>query len=59
MIIFLRKMRKMKHFSLGDRKGRPYAEVIDKLKFAALSAKTGAAVAAPAVVFSLSAYPGC
>ena len=34
MIIFLRKMRKIKHFSLGDRKGRPYAEVIDKLKFA-------------------------
>ena len=33
MIIFLRKMRKMKHFSLGDRKGRPYAEVIAKRKF--------------------------
>ena len=33
MIIFLRKMRKMKHFSLGDRKGRPYAEVINKREF--------------------------
>ena len=34
MIIFLRKMRKIKYFSLGDRKGRPYAEVIDKRKLA-------------------------
>ena len=29
----------MKHFSLGDRKGRPYAEVIDKRKFETLRKK--------------------
>ena len=39
MIVFLRKMRKMKHFSLGDRKGRPYAEVINKLKLSGFFAK--------------------